>query len=48
MHGDTNKVLYYVTEYSLTSEDVIVFLGDVGVNYFGNDNGDKKKKENFK
>ena len=44
MHGDTNKILYYVSEYSLTSEDVIVILGDVGVNYFGNDNGDKKKK----
>ena len=44
MHGDVNKILYYVSEYNLTSEDVIVILGDVGVNYFGNDNGDKKKK----
>jgi len=45
MHGDANKILYYVSEYNLTSEDVIVILGDVGVNYFGNDNGDKKRKK---
>lgn len=45
IHGEPNKILYYVSEYNLTSEDVIVILGDVGVNYFGNDNGDKKRKK---
>lgn len=45
IHGEPNKILYYVSEYNLTSEDIIVILGDVGVNYFGNDNGDKKRKK---
>ena len=44
IHGEPNKILYYVSEYNLTSEDVIVILGDVGVNYFGNDKGDKNRK----
>ena len=44
-HGEPNKIMYYVSEYNLTREDVIVILGDVGVNYFGNDNGDKKRKK---
>lgn len=45
IHGEPNKILYYVSEYNLTSEDIIVILGDVGANYFGNDNGDKKRKK---
>lgn len=45
IHGEPNKILYYVSEYNLTSEDIIVILGDVGVNYFGNDKGDKSRKK---
>ena len=45
IHGEPNKILYYVSEYNLTSEDAIVILGDVGVNYFGNDKGDKSRKK---
>lgn len=44
IHGDTDKVFNFVDSQLLQSEDVIVLLGDVGINYFGNKYGDKYKK----
>ena len=45
IHGDVNKALAYCKKHSLNSDDTIILLGDVGINYFGNDNGDKDRKE---
>lgn len=45
IHGDVNKVLAYCKKHSLQSDDTIILLGDVCINYFGNGNGDEVRKE---
>ena len=45
IHGDVNKALAYCKKHSLNSDDTIILLGDVGINYFGNDNRDTDRKE---
>ena len=38
-------ILAYSQKHSLQSDDTIILLGDVGINYFGNNYGDKDRKE---
>ena len=45
IHGEVRKVCDFILKNNLTSDDVIVILGDVGINYFGNDKGDAKRKK---
>ena len=44
IHGDVRTPLWLIQNYRLTPEDILVLLGDVGLNYFGNDKGDRKRK----
>lgn len=44
IHGDIRPLIYLIDEYSLTSNDTIVLLGDVGLNFYRNE-ADEKKKE---
>lgn len=48
IHGEVFRVAEAVDRYKITAEDVIVILGDVGMNYYGNNHGDghRKKKLN--
>ena len=43
-HGELDRIEEFVEEYELTREDVIVILGDAGLNYFL-DERDEEKKE---
>lgn len=45
IHGDVSRVREMVTKYTITSEDTIVLLGDVGMNYYGNKHGDRHRKK---
>lgn len=45
IHGDVRPLLYFISEQELKSEDIVVILGDVGLNYFGNDYGDRRNKK---
>ena len=45
IHGDVSRVREMVTKYTTTSEDTIVLLGDVGMNYYGNKHGDRHRKK---
>ncbi len=45
IHGDISRIMALIRNYELGSGDVIVMLGDVGLNYYGNDHGDKRKKK---
>ena len=43
-HGQTDKILHFVERFELTEHDAIVILGDAGINYYGNDHGDRRIK----
>ena len=43
-HGETIKVVSAIRRHKLGSADVVVILGDVGMNYYGNDQGDSWRK----
>ena len=45
IHGDVRPLIYFISEQELKSEDIVVILGDVGLNYFGNDYGDRRNKK---
>lgn len=45
IHGDILPVTTFIREQGLSSEDIIVLLGDVGLNFYGNHQGDGKKKQ---
>ena len=45
IHGDVFHVVDVVARYEITDKDVIVILGDVGMNYYGNNHGDKHRKK---
>ena len=47
IHGDQRQALWVIERYGLTKEDVLVLLGDVGLNYYGNDQGDRKRKKHL-
>ena len=44
IHGCVADVISFCEKNELKADDTIILLGDVGLNYFGNDNGDKKRK----
>ena len=44
IHGCVTDVIYFCERNELKADDTIILLGDVGLNYYGNDNGDKKEK----
>ena len=43
-HGDFNRILDFVCKNGVTKNDIIIILGDVGLNYYGNDRGDRRWK----
>ena len=45
IHGCVEEVISFCERNKLSSDDTIILLGDVGLNYFGNENGDKDRKE---
>lgn len=44
IHGDIYILTGFIQQYRLTEQDTIVVLGDAGLNYYGNDRGDAKRK----
>ncbi|MBR1810036.1 MAG: metallophosphoesterase [Clostridia bacterium] len=44
IHGQPHKIVNFCDKYSLTEEDVIVILGDVGANYYGDERDNRLKK----
>lgn len=44
IHSEISKILFDISHYELSSEDTIVILGDAGLNYYGNDRGNKRNK----
>ena len=45
IHGEVFRVAEAVERFGITDEDTIVILGDVGMNYFGNNHGDSHRKK---
>ena len=44
IHGDIYPILYLIEKYELKSNDTIILLGDVGLNFYENKGDNKKKK----
>ena len=44
IHGEVKQISSFVLKNNLDNNDIVVILGDVGVNYFGNDKGDAARK----
>lgn len=44
IHGDIKPLLNFIVQFDMTEKDTIVVLGDAGLNYYGNNRGDKKRK----
>lgn len=45
IHGEVSRIRKIVERLQLTSADTIVILGDVGMNYYGNQKGDRHRKK---
>ena len=45
IHGEVRRVSEMIEKYEITPEDIIVILGDVGMNYYGNKKGDRHRKK---
>ena len=45
IHGNVRDALWLIQKHQLTPSDILVLLGDVGLNYYGNEQGDKKRKQ---
>ena len=45
IHGEVLHIRDMVTKCEITDQDVIVILGDVGMNYYGNNYGDQHRKK---
>lgn len=45
IHGEVLHIRDMVTKYEIADQDVIVILGDVGMNYYGNNYGDQHRKK---
>lgn len=41
IHGDKHGIVCFTERMKLTADDVIVILGDVGANYYGNERDDE-------
>lgn len=44
IHGDIYPILYLIEKCELTSNDTVVLLGDVGLNFYENKEDNRKKK----
>jgi 3-oxoacid CoA-transferase subunit A len=44
MHGQIARILEFADRFQITKDDVIVILGDAGLNYYGNERGDADRK----
>lgn len=47
IHGDPRPLKHFIILNNLTHDDLIVVLGDAGLNYYGNDKGDAGRKKNL-
>jgi len=45
IHGEVFRIAEAVAKFNIGSEDTIVLLGDVGMNYYGNKRGDRHRKK---
>lgn len=45
IHGEVFRIAAAVARFNIGSEDIIVLLGDVGMNYYGNKCGDRHRKK---
>ena len=45
IHGELYRVSEMIEKYEITPNDIIVILGDVGMNYYGNKHGDRRSKK---
>ena len=45
IHGEVHRVLEMIDKYEITPNDILVILGDVGMNYYGNKKGDRNRKK---
>lgn len=45
IHGEVFRIAEAVARFNIGSEDIIVLLGDVGMNYYGNKHGDRHRKK---
>ena len=45
IHGEVARVREMVAKCDITPDDIIVLLGDVGMNYYGNTHGDQHRKK---
>ena len=45
IHGETLRIANMIERFGITPEDTIVILGDVGMNYYGNKHGDRRRKK---
>lgn len=45
IHGDVYRISEMITKHWITEDDIIVLLGDVGMNYYGNKHGDRRRKK---
>ena len=44
IHGDVRRIIDAIHRFDIGPDDVIVILGDAGLNYFGNNRGDRRTK----
>ena len=44
IHGGKHEIVWFAERMKLTADDVIVILGDVGANYYGNERDDELKR----
>lgn len=45
IHGETLRIASMIERCQITTNDTIVILGDVGMNYYGNKHGDRRRKK---
>jgi len=45
IHGDVRTALWVIRKHQITANDILVLLGDVGLNYYGANQGDRKRKK---
>lgn len=44
-HRDFNRIKEFCKKLNTTKDDIMIILGDAGINYYGNENGDVKLKK---
>ncbi len=43
-HGNFKRLFMYIDVYGISEDDIIIILGDAGLNYYGNNKGDFDRK----